>query len=217
MIRVKNLSKAYNQRTVLNDVSFVLNQGEHCSIRGASGSGKSTLLYLLGGLEHPDQGDVFINDFKVSGAGEDDLAKFRNTSLGFIFQFHFLLPNLTVRDNLLLPARIGKVLSDEIVSRVEGMAEELQVSHCMDQYPYQLSGGEQQRVNIVRAFSLNPPIVLCDEPTGNLDSENTRRVVDLLKNTAAESNTTLVVVTHDQEVGGVFSHQWTMVDGKLIQ
>lgn len=215
MIQVKDLSKIYNQRKVLSKVDLTLETGTHCAIRGASGSGKSTLLYLMGGLEKADEGSININGFDICSADEDDLAGFRNDNIGFIFQFHFLLPNLTVRDNLLLPARIGKKLTSELVSRTESLAEHLEVASLMNQYPYQLSGGEQQRVNIIRAFSLNPPIVLCDEPTGNLDSHNTKKVVDLLKSIATESQSTLVVVTHDVDVAKEFNQQLFMQDGKL--
>lgn len=217
MIEINNLSKIYNQRPVLNQVSLTINKGDQISIQGASGSGKSTLLYLVGGLEKSDGGNVSIGDFNLDQASEDDLAIFRNNNIGFIFQFHFLLPNINVEDNMLLPGRIGGYDLKEIKNRIQNLGDYLGITDLFKKYPYQLSGGEQQRVNIVRAFSLNPPIVLCDEPTGNLDSENTERVVSLLKKLAQENETTLIVVTHDNEVAKNFSLNFVMKDGALFQ
>lgn len=215
MINVQKVSKFYGETQVLDAVDFKMNQGDHCSIKGASGSGKSTFLYLLGGLETIDYGSVSILDFQLDNSNESDLADFRNQHIGFIFQFHFLLPSIKVKDNLLLPARIGGVLDKEVQQRIQSMVDFLGIEYCLEKYPFQLSGGEQQRVNIVRAFSLNPELVLCDEPTGNLDSENTEKVVRLIKDFAKENGTSLIVVTHDNEVASEFDHHYEMRDGVL--
>lgn len=215
MIVVKGLVKFYGEVQVLRGINFSLSQGEQCVIKGASGSGKSTFLYLLGGLEALDEGSITMGNFNLHECHDEDLARYRNTYLGFIFQFHFLLSSLKVIDNIYLPARIGPGPTSGVKNRVNDMARYLGVEHCLQKYPYQLSGGEQQRVNIIRACSLIPKVLLCDEPTGNLDSENTQKVVRLLKDISSDFNISLIVVTHDLEVAGQFAKVFTMNDGRI--
>ena len=215
-IQIKDVSKTYGEQHALDHLSLNMEQGEQYTIVGASGSGKSTLLYMMGGLERPDAGKVVIDGKNLAAMGDGALAKFRNQSVGFIFQFHFLLPSITNLKNIMLPCEIGGGDASKIKPKVLELADHLNVAHCLKKYPYQLSGGEQQRINIIRALSLRPKLLLCDEPTGNLDSENSAKVTELLKKLASEFGSTLVVVTHDRGIANSFSNKFIMKDGKLI-
>ncbi len=215
-IKLENVEKSFGNTKVLRGLNFEINERELVAIRGASGSGKSTLLYLLGGLDHPSSGQVSINGKSLTKMDDNELANFRNESVGFVFQFHFLLPSMTCRDNLLLPARIGNKNLDQVKKDTEELAGILGVTHCLTKFPFELSGGEQQRINIIRALSLRPKILLCDEPTGNLDSKNTEKVASLLKNLAAEYSATLLVVTHDDRVASFFPRKIVIEDGQII-
>ncbi len=219
IIKLENVKKFYKQSRALNGVSLTMDEGEEYLIRGASGSGKSTLLYLLGGLDRPSEGRVIVNQKNLAELSDEELAVYRNRYVGFVFQFHFLLPSMNCLDNLLLPARLAgfstKVTQD-VKSRVLALSETLNVSHCLTKFPFELSGGEQQRINIIRALSLKPKLLLCDEPTGNLDSENSQKVIQLLRSLAREFKATLVVVTHDPLIAESFSNQLLMRDGILV-
>ncbi|MBK24315.1 MAG: lipoprotein-releasing system ATP-binding protein LolD [Halobacteriovorax sp.] len=214
-IQVQNLKKNFGKVFALNGVSVNLEAGEQYAIQGSSGSGKSTLLYLLGGLDRPSEGTIEIAGRDLSKLNDEQMAKFRNSEVGFVFQFHFLLPSMNCLDNILLPAKIGGVSQANLKSEVENLAERLKVSHCLKKYPFELSGGEQQRVNIIRALSLKPKILLCDEPTGNLDSENSMNVAQILKTLALDFGSTLLVVTHDNIVAKEFDNQLFMKDGLM--
>ncbi len=219
IIKIENVKKFYKQSRALNGVTFTMNEGEEYLIRGASGSGKSTLLYLLGGLDRPSEGQVIVNQKNLADLSDEDLAIYRNRYVGFVFQFHFLLPSMNCLNNLLLPARLAGLSNAEtqlVQERVVKLATTLGVSECLQKFPFELSGGEQQRVNIIRALSLKPKLLLCDEPTGNLDSENSNKVIQLLRKLAFENKATLVVVTHDPIVAESFSNQILMKDGKLV-
>ncbi|MFA5583479.1 MAG: ABC transporter ATP-binding protein [Bacteriovoracaceae bacterium] len=217
-IRLENVEKKFGQTSVLQGINLEIADRELVAIRGASGSGKSTLLYLLGGLDVPTTGNVIINNKNLSKLSDKNLADFRNQNVGFVFQFHFLLPSMTCLDNILLPARIsgGNVKLKEVEKDVRSLAKVLGVEHCLTKYPYQLSGGEQQRVNIIRALSLRPKILLCDEPTGNLDSKNSEKVADLLKKLAQDFGAILLVVTHDDKVASFFPRKIVIEDGRII-
>lgn len=218
IIRLSDVKKFYKQSRALNGVTLTMSEGEEYLIRGASGSGKSTLLYLLGGLDRPTEGDVVVNQKNLSQLSDEELALYRNRYVGFVFQFHFLLPSMNCLDNLLLPARLAGFSNnetEEVRARVLKLAETLQVTHCLSKFPFELSGGEQQRINIIRALSLKPKLLLCDEPTGNLDSENSQKVIQLLRTLAKEFHATLVVVTHDPVIAESFSNQFLMKDGML--
>lgn len=216
IIKIENVKKTYPKSQALRGVSLSMNEGEEYLIRGASGSGKSTLLYLLGGLDRPSEGKVIVNQKNLVDLSDEELALYRNRYVGFVFQFHFLLSSMNCMDNILLPARLGGVFSEEVVERAKSLAKLLSVEHCLEKYPYELSGGEQQRINIIRALSLKPKLLLCDEPTGNLDSENSQKVIQLLRSLAREFGATLVVVTHDPQIAQSFSNQLVMKDGLLI-
>lgn len=215
-IKVENLTKRFHMVEALKNVSFELNRGEQYAICGASGSGKSTLMYLLGGLDTPCEGKIWVGDHLLSDMNDEQLATYRNRFVGFVFQFHFLLPSMNCWNNILLPAKIGGDVSKDIREHVTYLARELGVEHCLKKYPYQLSGGEQQRINIIRALSLKPKLLLCDEPTGNLDSGNSQKVTQLLKGLAKDFAATLVVVTHDQQVAQALTHCINIRDGQIL-
>lgn len=216
-IRVQRVEKEYGPTKVLRGVDLEIQAGERVAIRGASGSGKSTLLYLLGGLERPGKGSVDVGGKNLSQLNDEDLAAFRNSVVGFVFQFHFLLPSLSALGNILLPARIGGHDAKNVEARARVLAQRLGVAHCLDKWPHQLSGGEQQRINIVRALSLKPRLLLCDEPTGNLDSLNSGKVTELLCELALENKTTLIVVTHDDKVASAFERKIVIEDGHILR
>lgn len=216
LIRLEQVEKSFGKTKVLRGLNLQIADQELVAIRGASGSGKSTLLYLLGGLDRPSSGKVIIDGKNLSTAGDSELAQYRNESVGFVFQFHFLLPSMTCRDNILLPARIGGRDVAKAEKDTKVLAETLGVTHCLDKFPFEISGGEQQRINIIRALSLRPKILLCDEPTGNLDSKNSEKVATLLKNLSADYGATLLVVTHDDKVASFFPRKIVIEDGQII-
>tara|TARA_B100000886_G_scaffold316893_1_gene255811 strand:+ start:160 stop:843 length:684 start_codon:yes stop_codon:yes gene_type:complete len=215
-IVVNNISKKFGNFFALKDLSIEITRGEKVAIFGKSGSGKSTLLYLLGGLDRPTSGDIFCFGENISKLTDIELARYRNIKVGFIFQFHFLLGTLTGLENILLPARInGDVSLKEIKQNSIKYAHRLGVSDILHKLPSEMSGGQQQRINILRAISLKPRLLLCDEPTGNLDSENSKIVIELLDEIALDSGATLMVVTHDQGVASRFPRQIEILDGGL--
>jgi lipoprotein-releasing system ATP-binding protein len=216
LITLDQVGKSFGKTQVLRGLNISIQDKELVAIRGASGSGKSTLLYLLGGLDKPTSGRVLIDGKNLADMNDDQLAQFRNKTVGFVFQFHFLLPSMTCRDNILLPARIGNHDLVKIEKDALKLAEILGVTPCLSKYPYQISGGEQQRINIIRALSLRPKILLCDEPTGNLDSKNSEKVASLLKSLAVDFGATLLVVTHDDKVASFFPRKIVIEDGQII-
>ncbi len=216
-VSAKDIFKNYGQTEVLRGLSFQIEKNHDLAIVGPSGSGKSTLLYLLGALEQPEKGSISIDGVDLGELADAELAQFRNQTIGFVFQFHFLLPSMNCLDNILLPAKIGGHKVKKIKEKVLNFAKTLKVEHCLKKYPYQISGGEQQRINIIRAISLNPKLILCDEPTGNLDSRNSMTVLDLLRSISEKIDSTLVVVTHDKNIADSFEHKITIEDGRIIR
>jgi putative ABC transport system ATP-binding protein len=217
ILKVENLKKYYgqgdNQVRALDDVSFSVDKGQFVAIVGASGSGKSTLLHLIGGLDTPTEGKVFINDIDIYKQNETGLSIFRRRNIGFIFQFFNLIPILDVEENISLPAlldseKVDKKYLDEIISMI-GLEDRRK------HIPAELSGGQQQRVSIARALINKPSIVLADEPTGNLDSKNSKEVIELLKVTARKYNQTLILITHDSKVAEQADRVITISDGKI--
>ena len=215
-IMLSNVEKSFGKTKVLRGINLQIEAKELAAIRGASGSGKSTLLYLLGGLDQPTTGKVIIDNKNLSSMSDEELAYFRNSHVGFVFQFHFLLPSMSCRENILLPGRIGGRDIGKVEKDCEELAKILGVTHCLSKFPFEISGGEQQRVNIIRALSLRPRILLCDEPTGNLDSKNSEKVTNLLKGLAADFGATLLVVTHDDKVASFFPRKIVIEDGQII-
>ena len=217
-IEIKNLSKSYGDVQVLQDINLNFEAQKQYVIKGASGSGKSTLLYLVGGLDTASAGEIWIEGKNIRLFSDEELSVYRNENIGFVFQFHFLLPSMSCLDNILLPGVIaGEQNEGERKQRALDLAKRLGVEHCLEKFPYQISGGEQQRVNIIRAVSMRPKLLLCDEPTGNLDSLNTQKVVELLKELAVEYQATLISVTHDHEVASHFSEVLTLQDGHFVK
>jgi lipoprotein-releasing system ATP-binding protein len=216
LIVVKNVKRSFQKLEVIRGVNFVLEKEAQYVLVGASGSGKSTLLYLLGGLDKPSSGSIMVDGKNLSNLSDKELAAYRNQSVGFVFQNHFLLGSMTCEDNILLPARIGGASLKEVKERIRHLAQKIGVEHCLAKFPYEISGGEGQRINIIRALSLKPKLLLCDEPTGNLDSENTQKVMELLRFLASEFAATLVVVTHDEKVASSFERRLHIRDGLLL-
>ncbi|MBT3983783.1 MAG: ABC transporter ATP-binding protein [Bacteriovoracaceae bacterium] len=217
LIEIKDIKKNFGSTQVLRGINFKFSEGEHWVLTGSSGSGKSTLLYLIGGLDTASSGKIFVENKDLSLLSDEVLANYRNKFIGFVFQFHYLLPSMNCMNNILLPARIGGVVEGPVKDHIMCYAERLGVEKLLTKYPYQLSGGEQQRINLLRAISLRPKLLLCDEPTGNLDSTNSQIVVKLLKELSLELGATLLIVTHDENVAGNFSNRIKMVDGRLVQ
>lgn len=215
-VKAIGVHKNFGQTQVLRGLDFSISEGEQCAVVGASGSGKSTLLYLLGGLDQASNGTIEIAGKNLSKMDDEELANFRNNTIGFVFQFHFLLPSMKCLDNILLPAKIGNHPIKEVKKHVMELVEKLGVMHCLKKYPYEISGGEQQRVNIIRALSLKPKLLLCDEPTGNLDSKNSELVSTTLSKLAVEFNSAMIVVTHDQRVASHFPRKIVIEDGRII-
>ena len=219
ILNVKKLSKKYgkgeNEFLALNNVSFKVQKGEFIVIVGKSGSGKSTLLHLLGGLDKPSSGSVFINNQDIYKMSDKNLTVFRRKYIGIIYQFYNLIPVLSVKENILLPALFdGRNISDK---KINDMLKSLGLLNKADTYPNDLSGGQQQRVAIGRALINHPKILLADEPTGNLDSRNSKHVMKLLEFYNKKYRQTIIMVTHDMSLAKRASRVITMSDGKIIK
>lgn len=215
----RNVSVGSRTLEILRDVSFSVQRGEFVAIMGASGSGKSTLLGLLAGLDTPTSGDVIVQGTSISSLAEDKLAQLRGSLIGFVFQSYQLIPTLTALENVLLPFELNGPSSannSDGLARARSLLEAVGLREREDHYPVQLSGGEQQRVALARAFMMRPPIVLADEPTGNLDSVNGAHVLELLTQLNRSEGTTLVLVTHDAEVAAHASRIITLRDGSIL-
>jgi len=203
---------------VLKDVSFKVDRGEFVSIVGKSGCGKSTLLYLISTLDTSYEGEIIINKQRVTGLTQNELAHFRNEHIGFVFQFHFLLPEFTALQNVMLPAeKLGKYSRSEIEDRAYEKLKWLDMQQFANKVSGKLSGGQQQRVAIARALSNDPTVIMGDEPTGNLDSANTQIVFDILKDLARTKGQTIIAVTHDPEFAENTDRTIEMVDGEIVK
>jgi len=216
MISVSNVKKTLGKpsQKILDGISFEVNDGEFISISGRSGSGKSTLLYLISGLDFPTSGDVLFDGISTKSMGSKEIHQFRNVNLGFIFQYHYLIPELNVLENILLPARIAKMTHQKI-NQMNQLLDRLGISELKYKYPFQLSGGEQQRVAIARSLIMSPRYLFADEPTGNLDSFNAKNVMNLLMEVHKNSGTTVCLVTHDPQFAALAQKEIFLVDGKI--
>ena len=218
ILKVENLTKKYGKKdtevVALDNVSFSVNKGEFVAIVGASGSGKSTLLHLIGGVDKPTSGKVYINGTDIYSLNNDNLAIFRRRQVGLIYQFYNLIPILNVKENITLPCDLDVQKVDE--NRLKELLYILGLEKRVNHLPNELSGGQQQRVSIGRAMINNPSIVLADEPTGNLDSKASREIIDLLKVSNQKYNQTLIVITHDENIALEADRIITIQDGKLI-
>ena len=220
MISVEGLRKSIRNgsRTVdiLRGLDFIVPQGQFAAVMGSSGSGKSTLLGLLAGLDTPSAGNVYLNGTAISYLPEDKLAQVRGRTIGFVFQSYQLIPTLTALENVLLPHELNADSRENGLARARELLQNVGLGDRMDHYPVQLSGGEQQRVALARAFLLRPPIVLADEPTGNLDTTNGAHVLELLLNLNRTEGTTLVLVTHDPVLASYADRRIVLRDGLII-
>lgn len=216
MLIAKGLTKSYGQLQVLKGIDLVIQQGEVVSIVGSSGAGKTTLLQLLGTLDSPDSGTVLLNDINPFALSSNGLAEFRNAQIGFVFQFHQLLPEFTAIENVMMPALIGGKSKSEVQSRASFLLERLGLKDRMAHQPAALSGGEQQRVAVARALMNQPQIIFADEPSGNLDSKNAAELHELFFQLREEFGQTFVIVTHNQELAKMADRSIVMADGKLI-
>jgi len=214
----KSLRTGSTNVDILKGIDFTIARGEFAAIMGASGSGKSTLLGLLAGLDNPSSGSVALNGTVISNLPEDKLAQLRGRTVGFVFQSYQLIPTLTALENVLLPYELNDESGDRKagMDRAKQLLDSVGLTTRLDHYPVQLSGGEQQRVALARAFILRPPIVLADEPTGNLDSTNGQHILDLLLHLNQVEGTTLVLVTHDPELAAHARRIITLRDGLVV-
>lgn len=216
ILKAGDIFKTYGKVDVLKGIDFSVLKGEVVSIVGASGAGKSTLLHVLGSLDKPDEGWVKINDQEISSMNDKTLSAFRNQHIGFIFQFHNLLPEFTAVENVLLPAMIGKIYIKEAEARAKELLSFLGLSHRFSHYPNQLSGGEQQRVAVARSLINAPLIVFADEPSGNLDTHNAEELHQLFFDLRKKFNQTFVIVTHNEKLADLSDRKVVMQDGVII-
>jgi putative ABC transport system ATP-binding protein len=219
MIELRDVSKTVlsgsEQLTILHPLTLQIPRGRFMAIVGPSGSGKSTLLGLLAGLDAPTSGSVSIDGVNITALDEDSLAKLRGEKIGFVFQFFHLIPSLTALENVSVPMEIVGVRDAR--PNAERLLEEVGLTGRAHHYPSQLSGGEQQRVALARALANDPPIVLADEPTGNLDTRNGRHIMDLLRQIHRERGTTIVLVTHDVELASMADARLVLRDGRVVE
>ena len=219
IIKTKNLIKEYGQgeNTIfaLNNVSIDLEEGEFVAIVGSSGSGKSTLLNMLGGLDFPNEGEIYVRGTRLSDLKGDDLTIFRRRNIGFVFQSYNLIPILSVYENVVMPLELDGIQAD--TDFINEICEKLKITDKLDQMPGQLSGGQQQRAAIARALSTKPAIILADEPTGNLDSKTSVEVAGLLKMSALAFHQTIALVTHDEEIAQMADRIIRIEDGRVYE
>ncbi len=216
MIKCNNITKWYGELQVLKGIDLEINSGEIVSIVGPSGAGKTTLLQILGSLDNPSTGDVFINNTKINNLNENQLARFRNSQIGFVFQFHQLLPEFTAIENIIIPALIAGISKTKALKKANELLEFLQLSGRNDHKPSELSGGEKQRVAVARALINDPAVVFADEPTGSLDSKNQNELQSLFLQLRDKYAQTFVIVTHDHNLASMSNRIINMQDGLII-
>ncbi len=216
-LEARQISKSYTiddrQITVLDDINLEVAEGEFVVIEGKSGSGKSTLLSLLSGLDRPDSGKIILSDNDITLLSEDELAPFRNQTIGYVFQSFHLVPSLTALENIMFPAELNH--DPEAETKAEGLLSRVELIHRKNNFPHQLSGGEKQRVAICRALVNTPQLVFADEPTGNLDSANGDIILNLLLELRRDLNTTLLLATHSSEISNLADRVMRLADGRI--
>ncbi|HTL58250.1 MAG TPA: ABC transporter ATP-binding protein [Candidatus Limnocylindrales bacterium] len=219
VLSARNVHKTYllgkRSLEVLRGVDLELGRGEFLALRGASGAGKSTLLHLLGGLDNPNEGEIWLGQRNLAELSRGELARVRNHEIGFIFQAYYLLPELDALENVCLPARMARTNPSKAEARGRDLLARVGLKDRIDHKPYELSGGEQQRVAIARALVNEPNVILADEPTGNLDSHTGEEIIELLVSLRAEKQTTLVIATHDAKVAARAPRVIELVDGEV--
>lgn len=220
ILEANNISKSYrngsNKLSVFTNINMEIESGDLITIMGASGAGKSTLLNILGTLDNPDTGTLIINGKSIDSLSQIELSHLRNRVLGFVFQFHHLLPEFTALENVCIPAFIKKREKAEVEKRALELLEFLGLSHRKNHKPSELSGGEQQRVAVARALINNPKVILADEPSGNLDSESAENLHQLFFKLREEFGQTFIIVTHNKELANMADRKLTMVDGAIV-
>ena len=215
MIQIQNIHKRFGELEVLKGISMEVSRGELISVVGASGAGKTTLLQIIGTLSRPDEGSVVIDGTELSSLGDEALARFRNQKIGFVFQFHQLLPEFSALENVTLPVLIGGMERDEAEARAVELLRRMQLLQRAGHKPSQLSGGEQQRVAIARALMNRPAVLLADEPSGNLDSKNREEIHRLFFELRDELGQTMLIVTHDERLAATTDRCIELVDGQI--
>jgi lipoprotein-releasing system ATP-binding protein len=216
MIKAEQITKSFGQLQVLKGIDLSVNKGEVISIVGASGAGKTTFLQILGTLSRPDQGRVIINDTDYRALNDKQLARFRNRNIGFVFQFHHLLPEFSAFENICMPAYIARTSPDIVEKKAMELLDFLNLVERMDHKPKELSGGEQQRVAVARALINDPSVILADEPSGNLDSKNKAELHNMFFSLREKYQQTIIIVTHDPDLARMADRCLTMHDGKIV-
>jgi len=216
MLKVSTLEKAYGTSKVLRGIDFRMEEGERIAIMGPSGSGKSTLLNCIGGIDRPDNGEVLFEDLSLTSLTEQELCKLRRNKISTIFQFFHLLPTLTARENIEFPMLLNSIGKSERNEKVDELLDAVKIQHRACAFPHELSGGEKQRVAIARSLSMQPKLILADEPTGNLDSKNTDSVLELIENLSKQHGIAMLLVTHNEEVTRICDKTITMNDGLIL-
>ena len=215
MIRITNIEKSYGDLKVLKGIDLQVDKSQVVTIVGASGAGKTTLLHIIGTLDKPDCGEVVIDDISLFQLNDNALSEYRNKHIGFVFQFHHLLPEFNALENIALPALIGGVPKKEAFPKAEELLDFMKLHNRKNHKPSQLSGGEQQRVAVARALVNNPKLILADEPSGNLDSENAKTLHQLFFDLRDRFGQTFIIVTHNEELADLSDRQILMKDGKI--
>jgi len=216
VIESKDITKSYGDLKVLKGVNFTIKKGEIVSVVGASGAGKTTLLQILGTLDRADRGDIVFENKSTSALSKKDLAQFRNQNIGFVFQFHHLLPEFTAFENVCLPGHIGKRNKKEVEKRAKELLIQLGLENRIEHKPNELSGGEQQRVSVARALINDPALILADEPSGNLDSKTAKELHQLFFDLRDKFQQTFVIVTHNEDLAKMADRTLVMKDGLIV-
>ena len=216
MLKVSKIEKSYGASKVLRGIDFRMEEGERVAIMGPSGSGKSTLLNCIGGIDRPDNGEILFEGQSLTNLSEQELCELRRNKISTIFQFFHLLPTLTARENIEFPMLLNSVSARERNQKVDELLNAVKIQHRAGAFPHELSGGEKQRVAIARSLSMQPKLILADEPTGNLDSKNTDSVLELIEKLSKQHGIAMLLVTHNEEVTRICDQTITMNDGLIL-